>query len=220
MKLIKFSVLIIAVVFALANGSKISKIQILKVETSISYLFEHNDLLYNDADQQLDDSQAVEQSSVSIAGGGDAKPGQFPYMVNLVWTKNSGHFCGGCILSDRFILTAAHCLKEETVDSMYAAIGSIKRNAGTKYKIKEFIVHSKYNPSTKANDIALLRTVNKIKFTPNLVAIVRLPSNNTRPQETLTISGWGDMDEVSVFTGFNFPQSCYLSSLRRSVHRN
>ena len=45
-----------------------------------------------------------------IVGGKEAAPGQFPHQVGLRITMGSRTaFCGGSILSDRVILTAAHC---------------------------------------------------------------------------------------------------------------
>lgn len=43
-----------------------------------------------------------------IVGGQDAVPREFPFLVSL--TRKGGHFCGGIILNDRFVLTAGHCL--------------------------------------------------------------------------------------------------------------
>ena len=42
-----------------------------------------------------------------ITGGSLASRGQFPWQVGLI--INGGSFCGGSLISSRWVLTAAHC---------------------------------------------------------------------------------------------------------------
>lgn len=43
-----------------------------------------------------------------IVGGHDAEPGQFPYQISL--RNRNSHTCGGSIIDEKWILTAAHCV--------------------------------------------------------------------------------------------------------------
>lgn len=43
-----------------------------------------------------------------IVGGVDTEMGEYPFMVSLM--RRGRHFCGAAIVSDKFLMTAAHCL--------------------------------------------------------------------------------------------------------------
>lgn len=47
--------------------------------------------------------------SARIINGTEAEPGSWPWMVGL-YNENDTLYCGGVLISDRFVLTAAHCL--------------------------------------------------------------------------------------------------------------
>ncbi|XP_056641941.1 chymotrypsin-2-like [Diorhabda sublineata] len=51
---------------------------------------------------------AYATSTNRVVNGSDAEEGEFPYAVSL--RKGNSHTCGGTILNDKFILTAAHCV--------------------------------------------------------------------------------------------------------------
>lgn len=56
----------------------------------------------------------TEEIAPTIVGGVNAFPGEFPYIISIQWVilGSSQHVCGGSILNNVWILTAAHCLTE------------------------------------------------------------------------------------------------------------
>lgn len=51
-----------------------------------------------------------------IVGGADAEPGQFPYQISL--RSRDSHNCGGSIIDNSWILTAAHCVAINAVGNV------------------------------------------------------------------------------------------------------
>lgn len=131
-----------------------------------------------------------------ITNGQDADYGQFPYQVGLSlassFTKRS--WCGGSLISEEWILTAAHCTVGVKRVTVY--LGATNRNAPQiKYRVyaDDIIVHPKYDDYNIVNDISLI----KIPFTPlsETISVVKLPSisrsYSSYTGDEVIASGWG-----------------------------
>ncbi|XP_047525668.1 chymotrypsin-2-like [Pieris napi] len=132
------------------------------------------------------------EASGRVVGGSDAPDGALPYQISLQKTKhNNFHTCGGAIIADRWILTAAHCLKNKSPKDLSILAGTnSKTKGGTRYKIDKFFKHEKYTTNPNKNDIALLRTAEKIKFTDK-VKPIEVATEDPKPGEKCKLSGWG-----------------------------
>lgn len=129
-----------------------------------------------------------------VVGGKNAEEGQIPYQVSLRLPAANLHFCGGAIISNRFILTAAHCMADLETHPSYvvAVIGSVHTNGGVWVKIDKITSHKEWDRIKLVNDISLLRTAERIIFSDKIQPI-SLPTNNL-PEEGNTrtiLSGWG-----------------------------
>jgi hypothetical protein len=130
-----------------------------------------------------------------IVGGSQASLGQFPYQVSLRSMPNS-HFCGGFILSNRWIGSAAHCTVQRRAASTIAVVGSIHRSTGgSTHNIARFVNHPGYQSSTLANDISLLQTTNTITFN-NMIAPVGISSNFVGGGVNAVATGWHGIDLI------------------------
>lgn len=143
-----------------------------------------------------------------IIGGQKAKRGQFPHLVAIRKPNNDPH-CGGCILSERWILTAAHCTQGEfsRPHNLIIAAGSHTLIDGTVYRLDRIHNHPKYNQPPFSNDVSLIRTDRAIQFVKGSIQPAHLPTKNIFHGLLVWIAGWG-LVEVSLVVGKRKGQIC------------
>jgi len=125
-----------------------------------------------------------------IIGGNQAGIGAAPYQVALR-TLFGTYFCGGAIITDRWILTAAHCMTGYTALQITALVGTnTLALGGDVYSISQIQSHPFYTPIVEWNDISLLKTENTIIFSP-LVQPVSIGTTFIPGGVTATLTGWG-----------------------------
>lgn len=136
-----------------------------------------------------------------IVGGQEAARNQFPHQVSIRRLRGTTHFCGGAIVSDRFVLTVAHCTQGilSIPTEIVIAVGAFRHfDDGTVHRVLRIVNHPRFNARNLENDISAIQTWAQIIFGPNVRAISlpvsNLPDENGLP---LTVSGWGQ-NRVSI----------------------
>ncbi|CAG0904568.1 unnamed protein product, partial [Cyprideis torosa] len=69
-------------------------------------------------------------TDMRIINGYDAKLGQIPHQVSLQKNEDNSHFCGGSIISNEWIVTAAHCIKGKNLSEIQVVAGTVNLKAG------------------------------------------------------------------------------------------
>lgn len=139
-----------------------------------------------------------EESLVISAGGEDADLLEYPSTVLLGYGEDPETrqwLCGGVVVSERFILTAGHCIYAKTVGPVtHVAAGVLKRSdqTGDKtlYAVKRVIKHPDYRPPIKYNDIALLETDRPMHLSKALLPAC-LHNGFPVHDEEAVATGWG-----------------------------
>ncbi|XP_029036053.2 venom serine protease 34-like isoform X1 [Osmia bicornis bicornis] len=156
-----------------------------------------------------------------IVGGVNAGVNEFPMMAGLVDSVNRIVFCGCTIISNRYVVTAAHCVDTRDYRELGILVGDhdlstgADTNATVLHRVIRSIVHPNYSVGNNLNDIAILKTEREIVFN-NQVGPACLPfqhSPDTFGGNYVDVLGWGS-------TSFGGSTSDILQKVTLSVLTN
>ncbi|XP_073656701.1 cathepsin G-like isoform X2 [Tursiops truncatus] len=127
-----------------------------------------------------------------IIGGQEARPHSHPYMAYVqIQTPVGLTTCGGFLVREDFVMTAAHCFGRQI--SVILGAHNIRRLERTQQRIPVLraIPHPGYNQQNQ-NDIMLLQLRSRVRRN-RAVRPVALPQTQDRlsPGTLCTVAGWG-----------------------------
>ncbi|CAH6787252.1 F11 [Phodopus roborovskii] len=133
-----------------------------------------------------------------VVGGTASVHGEWPWQVSLhITSPAQGHLCGGSIIGNQWILTAAHCFSGVEMYKNLRVYGDIVNQSEVNedtafFRVQEIIIHDQYKMAENGYDIALLKLESAMNYTDSQRPIC-LPSKGDRNvvYTECWVTGWG-----------------------------
>ncbi|GLV43287.1 uncharacterized protein CBL_14035 [Carabus blaptoides fortunei] len=129
------------------------------------------------------------------AGSRQTEPKEWPWMVALLEGVDT-LFCGGVLITDVHVLTAAHCTNSRKRENIKIRLGEYDfsqryETRAADFLVSELIQHSDFDRTTYDNDIAIIKLNRRTTFNSYIWPICLPPPDLDFVNVSATVTGWG-----------------------------
>ena len=144
------------------------------------------------------EEEVTSEANQAIVGGNQATPGEYPWQARLsVIIAGQGYLCGGSLIANNWVLTAAHCMMDENgvrASSIGVVLGdhdaaTAETSEQTRSAVR-YVVHPDYDAVNIRNDIALVQLATPVTLNSR-VATIPIATQSSAVGTTTTATGWG-----------------------------
>uniref|UniRef100_A0A8C5QRT6 Transmembrane serine protease 6 n=1 Tax=Leptobrachium leishanense TaxID=445787 RepID=A0A8C5QRT6_9ANUR len=147
-------------------------------------------------------SESRQAAGSRLVGGVSSQEGEWPWQASL--QVQGAHMCGGSLISDRWILSAAHCFHQERFASpevWTVVLGKVRLSRSSQsemlFKVIRLVLHPFYDEESHDYDVALVLLDHAVPLTSPHVQPICLPSSTHHfPTDSICwVTGWGAVTE-------------------------
>nr|XP_060635718.1 chymotrypsinogen B-like [Anolis sagrei ordinatus] len=125
--------------------------------------------------------QPVISGYTRIVNGEEAIPGSWPWQASLQ-EKSGWHFCGGSLVSERWVVTAAHCGYMMHINTLWCGV----------FFLLQVFTHPEWDPVAINNDIALIKLATPAELTDTVSPVCLTDvTDGFKSGDLCATSGWG-----------------------------
>ncbi|XP_014488987.1 PREDICTED: proclotting enzyme-like [Dinoponera quadriceps] len=130
-----------------------------------------------------------------IVGGRPADPKEWPWMAALL-RQGAIQYCGGVLITDRHVLTAAHCVYRYKPRDITVRLGEYDftkpdETRALDFMVSEIRVHRDFVYTTYENDIAIIKIHRPTTFNSYIWPVCLPPIQQTFENKSAVVTGWG-----------------------------
>uniref|UniRef100_A0A6A7G5B2 Trypsin-1-like n=1 Tax=Hirondellea gigas TaxID=1518452 RepID=A0A6A7G5B2_9CRUS len=170
-------------------------------EESLEKVDDGRDIEEDTSENDVSDEDRKDRPEIpKIIGGEPVADGEFPYQVSIQAIDMFGHshFCGGVIMSQTSIVTAAQCVQSQDAKNLVVIAGIRELYVACEHAqqkdVQSIIVHPEYDANTNNNDIAILQLTSMLTF-DDWVNSIGLAEGVVADATECTTIGWGSTAE-------------------------
>ncbi|XP_060109869.1 chymotrypsin-like protease CTRL-1 [Heteronotia binoei] len=128
-----------------------------------------------------------------IVNGQNAVSGSWPWQVSLQ-TSSGAHFCGGSLINENWVATAAHCNLSPSLHVV--VLGEYDRSSSAEpvqvKRISKAITHPSWDSRTLNNDITLLKLSSPVQLNSRVSPVCLASATEVLPEGLKCVTtGWG-----------------------------